>query len=561
MANISSVQKVGNLLIITYDDGTITRSTIAYEDVVLSKAPSGSTPVDILYLTGGKLIVQYNGSTIELDPAGGASAFTDLTDVDNSYTGDGGKYVRVKAAEDGLEFATPAGGGTVDTSGTPEDNDFAKFTDADTIEGRSYAEVRGDLDLEAGTDFPSLTTFNDHSARHENAGDDEISVAGLSGLLADDQHVLDTEVLVVAEAAGATATHAALTTGVHGVGAGTVAKTADITATKIDDLTAGDDNTDLDANTTRHGLLLKATAPAANLLNVVGIANGETVYTDKAIFDATNPAALGAVAPGTAVVAAHRDHVHANPAIDTLAAATDITTLDATTSAHGLVVKATAPAASLYNYIGITNGETAYTNKALFDATVPSTQAIGDAAATGTATVSARRDHKHAMPSQATMDAASVAAVNAAGITPAENFGFVLDSALSGDGKWTGIVVAGVLGATVAFGEVVYFKSTDSQWYLAKADATATSGAVKVGICVVGGNDNDPTTILLFGKVYATAYSLTVASPVFISAATAGVLTSTAPTGTTNFVVRIVGYCVATDELFFQPDNTYLELA
>lgn len=45
------------------------------------------------------------------------------------------------------------GGGTVDTSGTPVANDFARFTDADTIEGRSYAEVRADLSLEAGTDI------------------------------------------------------------------------------------------------------------------------------------------------------------------------------------------------------------------------------------------------------------------------------------------------------------------------------------------------------------------------------------------------------------------------
>lgn len=40
----------------------------------------------------------------------------------------------------------------VDTSGTPVANDFARFTDADTIEGRSYAEVRADLGLEIGTD-------------------------------------------------------------------------------------------------------------------------------------------------------------------------------------------------------------------------------------------------------------------------------------------------------------------------------------------------------------------------------------------------------------------------
>ncbi len=39
-----------------------------------------------------------------------------------------------------------------------------------------------------------------HAARHQNGGADEISVAGLSGLLADDQHVLDAEVLLVAAA-------------------------------------------------------------------------------------------------------------------------------------------------------------------------------------------------------------------------------------------------------------------------------------------------------------------------------------------------------------------------
>jgi len=50
-------------------------------------------------------------------------------------------------------WATPAGAsGTVDTFGTPVALDFARFTDADTIEGRSYAEVKADLSLEIGTD-------------------------------------------------------------------------------------------------------------------------------------------------------------------------------------------------------------------------------------------------------------------------------------------------------------------------------------------------------------------------------------------------------------------------
>lgn len=56
-------------------------------------------------------------------------------------------------------WATPAGAGAVDTSGTPVLNDIARFTDADTIEGRSYAELKADLDLEIGTDVLAEQTI------------------------------------------------------------------------------------------------------------------------------------------------------------------------------------------------------------------------------------------------------------------------------------------------------------------------------------------------------------------------------------------------------------------
>lgn len=60
------------------------------------------------------------------------------------------------------------------------DNDFAKFT-VSGIEGRSYAETRADLDLEAGTDFPSLATFNAHKDRHDpNDGADPLDTAAPS---------------------------------------------------------------------------------------------------------------------------------------------------------------------------------------------------------------------------------------------------------------------------------------------------------------------------------------------------------------------------------------------
>jgi hypothetical protein len=82
---------------------------------------------------------------------------------------------------------------------------------------------------------------------------------------------------------------------------------------KLDDTAAPDDNTDRNATTTAHGLLLKAVAPAAGVRNVVCIDNTETAYKNAALVDSTNPADVGAVAPGTSLLAARRDHVHAIP--------------------------------------------------------------------------------------------------------------------------------------------------------------------------------------------------------------------------------------------------------
>jgi hypothetical protein len=72
------------------------------------------------------------------------------------------------------------------------------------------------------------------------------------------------------------------------------------------------DITTNNASTSAHGFVIKATAPSSGIRNVVAIDNSETVYKNTALFDTTNPAALGTAAPGTSLIAARRDHVHAN---------------------------------------------------------------------------------------------------------------------------------------------------------------------------------------------------------------------------------------------------------
>ena len=97
-----------------------------------------------------------------------------------------------------------------------------------------------DATLDDSGDSRSPST---HATSHENGGADEISIAGLSGLLADGQTPLS---------------HAAS----HQSGG------AD--SIKLDDLASPDDNTDLDATTSAHGLLPKLGGGTTNYLRADG---------------------------------------------------------------------------------------------------------------------------------------------------------------------------------------------------------------------------------------------------------------------------------------------------
>jgi len=82
-------------------------------------------------------------------------------------------------------------------------------------------------------------------------------------------------------------------------------------------------------------------------------------------------------------------------------------------------------------------------------------------------------------------------------------------------------------------------------------------------MCVqTAASDGSATKMLLIGNIRsATLPALTIGAPVYISAATAGDVTVTAPTGTTGFVVRVVGYGISADDLYFNPENDWIVLA
>jgi hypothetical protein len=122
-----------------------------------------------------------------------------------------------------------------------------------------------------------------HASSHQNNGADEISVAGLSGLLADAQTPLShthawadvtgepTTLAGYGITDGATdaelAAHESDGTNVHGI---SDTSTLALLTTKLDDFGATDDNTDLNASTAKHGLMQKFPGGTSTFLRADG---------------------------------------------------------------------------------------------------------------------------------------------------------------------------------------------------------------------------------------------------------------------------------------------------
>lgn len=118
----------------------------------------------------------------------------------------------------------------------------------------------------------------------------------------------------------------------------------------------------------------------------------------------------------------------------------------------------------------------------------------------------------------------------------------------------------GTAGTALVFGDLVYLAVADSKWELTDADAEATAFG-KLGICFQAAAEDAATVILLQGNVRADAAfpTLTIGAPVYVGL-TAGNIVTDVSGYTTGDIVRIIGYGNTANELFFYPDNTYVEI-
>lgn len=95
--------------------------------------------------------------------------FTELGDTPSSYTGQGGLFVKVKADESGLEFASGGGGATT----------FVALTDTpDSYTGQANNLVRVKAD-ETGLEFYTFS-LPSHASSHQSGGSDAIKLDDLA---------------------------------------------------------------------------------------------------------------------------------------------------------------------------------------------------------------------------------------------------------------------------------------------------------------------------------------------------------------------------------------------
>jgi hypothetical protein len=141
-----------------------------------------------------------------------------------------------------------------------------------------------------------------------------------------------------------------------------------------------------------------------------------------------------------------------------------------------------------------------------------------------------------------------------------ENAGLVLDAALSADGKYSGTIVDGTAGAALAFGEVCYLQTSDSRWEKANA-STAGKRTQLLGICVLAAaGDGSATKMLMQGKVRADAQfpTLVVGQPVYLGETDGVIALAASIPADTDDVIRWIGFGVTADEMYFDPDITYV---
>ncbi|KKN53770.1 hypothetical protein LCGC14_0598630, partial [marine sediment metagenome] len=221
MPALTSVTKEKGILTFTYDDGTILKRTIIYADTIVSTPPDGYDEIGNCYIdSSGRLVINYNGNSIVLDPVGGAGdMLKSIYDADNNGIVDNAEKLEGSTkseVQDHTPKAHTLGSHSTkahnELSGVGVNDHHAKYLNSEAVAAAKTVKLddfttpddnvdldasaalhglmskvdKGKLDgIEALADVTGSTAPQAHGPSHEDTGGDEISVAGLDGKTAE----------------------------------------------------------------------------------------------------------------------------------------------------------------------------------------------------------------------------------------------------------------------------------------------------------------------------------------------------------------------------------------
>lgn len=127
--------------------------------------------------------------------------------------------------------------------------------------------------------------------------------------------------------------------------------------------------------------------------------------------------------------------------------------------------------------------------------------------------------------------------------------GYVLDTVSGGTVAFDAQTITGNGGEAIVAGNLVYFKTSDQEWYLTDADTAATVEGVQLGIALGTGSDG----VAISGGIQISGTYTTsglTAGALYYAGNTAGAISSSA--GTTS---QIIGLALSTTKLLLIPRN------
>jgi hypothetical protein len=124
-----------------------------------------------------------------------------------------------------------------------------------------------------------------------------------------------------------------------------------------------------------------------------------------------------------------------------------------------------------------------------------------------------------------------------------------MSAALASNQSYVGIYETATVGENVSFGDVLYLDWTTKKWYKAKADSATHTPAQRMAMASITANNSG--VLLIEGFVRYDTWSFG-GNAAYLSAATAGAITTTRPSTTGNQIQRL-GTAFNTSKLHFKP--------